>query len=192
MQNLWTSGFIFTTSYHKKDGNNFGLYRDDGLGVIKATARDIENIKKDLCSIFNKYGLKITIEANVKKTVNFLDVRLNLSTGKNQPYSQPNNLPLYVHKKYNHPPNILRNIPLFVNKRLTEISSDEESFQWASQQYQQAIQNSGYTHQLKYKHSVFFRIFSWVLFAEKIEFSWTAVVVATPPPPYWGADTCTQ
>ena len=56
-----------------KHGNNFGLYRDDGLGVIKATVREIENIKKDLCSIFNKYGLKITIEAN-KKIVNFLDV----------------------------------------------------------------------------------------------------------------------
>ena len=49
-----------------KHGNNFGLYRDDGLGVIKATAREIENIKKDLCSIFNKYGLKITVEANKK------------------------------------------------------------------------------------------------------------------------------
>ena len=121
------------------------------LGIIKATAREIENIKKDLCSIFNKYGLKITIEAN-KKIVNFLDVTLNLSTGKYQPYAKPNNVPLYVDKKSNHPPNILRNIPLSINKRLTEISSDEESFQRASQQYQQALQNSGYKHQLKYKH----------------------------------------
>jgi hypothetical protein len=78
-----------------KHGNNFGLYRDDGLGVIKATAREIENIKKDLCSIFNKYGLKITIEAN-KKIVNFLDVTLNLSTGKYQPYAKPNHVPLYT------------------------------------------------------------------------------------------------
>ena len=57
-----------------------------------------------------------------------------------------------MHKKSNHPPNILRNIPLSINTRLTEISSDEESFQRASQQYQQALQNSGYKHQLKYKH----------------------------------------
>ena len=107
----------------------------------------MKNIKKDLCSIFNKYGLIITIEAN-KKIVNFLDVTLNLSTGKYQPYGKPNNVPLYVHKKSNHPPNILRNIPLSINTRLTEISSDEESFQRASQQYQQALQNSGYKHQL--------------------------------------------
>ena len=118
-----------------KHGNNFGLYRDDGLGVIKATAREIENMKKDLCSIFNNYGLKITIEA-YKKIVNFLDVTLNLSTEKYQPYAKPNNIPLYVHKESNHPPNILRNIPLSINKRLTEISSDEESFQRYSQQYQ--------------------------------------------------------
>jgi hypothetical protein len=39
--------------------------RDDGLGVIKATPRTIEIIKKDICSIFNNlHGLKITIEAN--------------------------------------------------------------------------------------------------------------------------------
>jgi hypothetical protein len=58
-----------------KHGNNFGLYRDDGLGVIKATAR-----QKDLCSIFNKYGLKITIEAN-KKIVNFLTLPLICQPG---------------------------------------------------------------------------------------------------------------
>ena len=59
-----------------------------------------------------------------------------------------------MHKKSNHPPNILRNVPLSINIRLTEISSDEESFQRASQQYQQALQNSGYKHQLKYKHQL--------------------------------------
>ena len=134
-----------------KHGKKFGLYRDDGLGIVKQSAREIERIKKDLCSIFNTYGLKITIEAN-KKIVNFLDVTLNLSTGKYQPYSKPNNIPLYVHSKSNHPPGILRNIPLSINKRLTEISSDEASFQHASQQYQEALQNSGYKHQLKYQH----------------------------------------
>ena len=78
----------------------FGLYRDDGLGVIKASAHEIETIKKDLCAIFNKYGLKVTTEAN-KKIVNFLDVTLNLTNGKYQPYSKPNNIPLYIHSKSN-------------------------------------------------------------------------------------------
>ena len=107
-----------------KNGDGFGLYRDDGLGIIKATPCEVENIKKSLCS-----------EAN-KKLVNFLDVTFNLNTGKfMHPYSKPNNTPLYVHNKSNHPPTILRNIPLAINKRLTEISSHEESFRLASQAY---------------------------------------------------------
>ena len=66
----------------QKYGNNFGLYRDDGLGIIKGSSlRQVELTKKDLCAIFNEHGLKITIEAN-KKCVDFLDVTLNLSTGK--------------------------------------------------------------------------------------------------------------
>ena len=58
---------ISTIPHFDEIWQNLGLYRDDGLGVIiKATARDIETIKKDLCVIFNKYGLKVTIEANKK------------------------------------------------------------------------------------------------------------------------------
>ncbi len=47
---------------------------------------------------------------------------------------------------------ILRNIPLSINKPLTEISSDEESFQSTSRQYQQSLQSSGCNHKLKYQH----------------------------------------
>ena len=100
-----------------KHGNKFGLYRDDGLGIIKATPRQIELIKKDLCALFNNHGGKITIEAN-KKIVNVLDGTLNLTAGKYHPYSKPNNTSLYVHSKSNHPPSVLRNIPLSINKRL--------------------------------------------------------------------------
>ena len=134
-----------------KHGNKFGLYSDDGLGIIKATPRQIELIQKDLCTLFNNHGLKITIEAN-KKIVNFLDVTLNISTGKYHPYSKPNNTPLYVQSKSNHPPSVLRNIPLSINKRLTEISSDQDSFEQASLPYHQALDKSGYNHKLQFKH----------------------------------------
>ena len=125
----------------QKHGENFGLYRDDGLGVIKATPRKIEIIKKHICpnSIFNNHGLKITIEAN-KKILDFLDVTLNLSTQKYQPFTKPNNIPLYVHNKSNHPPKIL-----------SKISSDEDSFQRAVPLYQEALTKSGYQHKLKYQ-----------------------------------------
>ena len=45
---------------------DFGLYRDDGLGISKALLRQTELVKKDLCGIFRNYDLKITIEANKK------------------------------------------------------------------------------------------------------------------------------
>ena len=67
---------------------DFGLYCDDGLGISKASPRQTELIRKGLCSIFSNHGVKITMEAN-KKTVNFLDVTLNLSNGKYMAYTKP-------------------------------------------------------------------------------------------------------
>ena len=55
-----------------------GLYRDDGLAITNATPRNTENIKKEICRIFNSNGLRITIEAN-KQIINFLDVTFNLN-----------------------------------------------------------------------------------------------------------------
>ena len=67
---------------------NMGLYRDDGLAITNATPRQTENIKKEICQIFNRNGLRITIEAN-KQVVNFLDVTLNLHKSTYQPFTKP-------------------------------------------------------------------------------------------------------
>ena len=40
---------------------NIGLYRDDGLAISNATPREIKQIKKEICRIFNHNGLRITI-----------------------------------------------------------------------------------------------------------------------------------
>ena len=102
-----------------------------------------------MCSIFAKYGLNITIEAN-KKVGNFLDVTLNLANGKYLPYNKPGKLPLYVNKKSNHPPRIIENILKSINKRLSEISIDENSFSKAAPLYQKALDDSGYKHKLAF------------------------------------------
>ena len=99
--------------------------------------------------IFNKYGLKITIESN-KKIANFLDMTLNLSNGTYLTYTKPNNIPLYINKKPNYPPQIIKNIPLSINKRLSEISYDEASFNKIAPLYQKALDESGYKHCLKF------------------------------------------
>ena len=105
---MWIGGICYILSLlQAKHGSSFGLYRDDGLGIVKGTPRQIENMKKDICKTFQENDLRITIEAN-RKVVNFLDVTLDLNTGKhipyNIPYMKPNNVLQYVNIKSNHSP----------------------------------------------------------------------------------------
>ena len=125
------------------------LYRDDGLAVSSASPRQVELIKKKICRIFERNGLSITIEANLK-IVNFLDITLDLSSGVYKPYMKENDHPVYVNMKSNHPPLVLKNIPMGVNNRLNRISSSKEVFDTAKTPYQEALQKSGYNHKLEY------------------------------------------
>ena len=129
---------------------NIGLYRDDGLPVVNSTPRVIENIKKDICRIFNNNGLRITIEAN-KKIINFLDIIFNLNQCAYQPYTKPNTTIKYVHHDSNHPPSIIKNILAGINRRLSSLSSNKASFDQATPQYQKALDESGYNYILIYE-----------------------------------------
>ena len=75
---------------------------------------------------------------------------LNLSNGTYLTYTKPNNIPLYINKKSNHLPQIIKNIPLSINKRLSEISYDEASFNKAAPLYQKVLDDNGYKHCLKF------------------------------------------
>lgn len=85
-----------------------------------------------------------------QKVVNFLDVTPDLTNEKYKPYLKPKSTPLYVHSKSSHPPFMIKNIPETINKRLSEISSDEEAFNEAAPPYQEALCKSGYSHTLKF------------------------------------------
>ena len=63
---------------------------------------------------------------------------------------KPTTTPLHVHSKSNHSPCVIKNIPDAINKRLSEISSDEETFQKTTAPYQEALQKSGYSYPLKF------------------------------------------
>ena len=132
---------------------NVGLYRDDGLAVVKLTNRQSEQLKQQLHDIFDQFGLTILIEPN-KKIVDFLDVTLDLKHCEYRPYIKPNNKPLYVHVKSNHPPSILKNIPSSIQKRLSVNSSNEQIFNNAIPIYQEALEESGYDFQLKYEPTI--------------------------------------
>ena len=70
-----------------------------------------------------------------------------------RPFTKPNNIPEYVHKLSNHPPLVLKNIPESINKRLSTVSSNEEMFNTAADQYQEALYRSGYDYKLQFDPS---------------------------------------
>ena len=103
-----------------------GLYRDDGLGIFRNISRpEIERKKKAIVKVFKKCGLSIVVDTNLK-TVNFLDLALDLDKNIYKPYRKPNNSPIYINKNPNHPPNILKQLPKSIAKRISETSSNEE------------------------------------------------------------------
>ena len=73
---------------NKKD---FGLYRDDGLGILRNTSGpEADRKRKSIIKIFKECGLSITCEVN-KKIVDFLDVRFNSNKPTNPTESQTMN-----------------------------------------------------------------------------------------------------
>ncbi len=108
-----------------------------------------ERIKKDIQRIFKDYGLDIVIECN-RKSVNYLDVTLNLTDGSYKPYHKPDDETNYIHVESDHPPSIIKQLPTAVEKRISDLSSSEEIFDQSKQHYQDALAKSGYKHALKY------------------------------------------
>ena len=133
--------------YGKK---NVGLYRDDGLAAFEdISGPQGERIKKDITKFFTNLGLRITVKTNLK-IVDFLDVILNLSNGRYSPFRKPNDHPLYINTKSNHPPTITKHLPAAISRRVSEISCNKEVFEKAKPDYQQALRASGYTEDLIY------------------------------------------
>ena len=132
---------------------NVGLYRDDGLAIVKQMpGPELERKRKKIIEIFKKYGLAITIKTNLF-VVNFLDIQFNLLNGTFKPYRKPNNNPIYVHKDSNHPPQVLKELPKTIDKRISTISSSTEIFESSKIEYENALKISGYKDRLIYENS---------------------------------------
>ena len=134
--------------------SDVGLYRDDGLAIIRnCSPSDKERLKKRLCAKFSSvFGLKITVDTNLQ-IVNFLDVTFNLPQATFKPFRKPNDTPVYINTKSNHPPNIFKELPNAINKRLSSLSDSTESFNEAVPTYQKALSDSGYTHNFEFESS---------------------------------------
>ena len=111
----------------------------------------MERIRKAFIKLFkNEFSLNIVSDANIK-VVNFLDLTLNLSTGKYEPYNKPDNKPLYINVKSNHPPNILKNLPESISRRINKLSSDKTVFNNSKELFNNALFNSGFDYKIKFQ-----------------------------------------
>ena len=127
-----------------------GLYCDDGLGIFRNISRpEIVRKKKAIIKVFKKCGLSIVVDTNLK-AVDFLDVTFDLDRDIYKPYQKPNDSPIYINKKSNHPPNILKQLAKSIAKCISETSSSEEIFNISIKIYSKALKESGFTDELKY------------------------------------------
>ena len=142
--------YILSTLANEYGKEHIGLYRDDGLAAFKSiSGSEADRIRKNMTRIFQKLGLKITINCNLK-IVHFLDITFNLNNGKYYPYRKPNDQPLYIHRQSNHPPSIIRTLPASISRRISDISCDQDTFKKATPIYNDALKASGYTDSLSY------------------------------------------
>ena len=110
----------------------------------------MDRLRKDIINIFKSEGLSITIEINLDET-DFLDVSLNLTSNKYFPFRKPNNEPSYINVNSNHPETIIRDLPQMINKRLSDLSCNQEEFDKAKNMYEKALRNSGFKSNLHYE-----------------------------------------
>ena len=132
---------------------NFGLYRDHELILLRnLNGQQMDKKRKTIIKIFKDIGFSIDIQTNLKE-VDFLDVTLNLQNGTYRPYKKANDKLLYIHSSSNHPPQIIKQLPNSISERLSKNSSNQEVFNTAKVEYEDALKKSGYNVDLKYTDS---------------------------------------
>ena len=133
----------------KFNKDQVGLYRDDGLAAFKLSGPQSDRARKDIIQTFKDCGLRATVEILLHQT-DILDVTFDLPTGRYWPFRKPNNEPLYIQTKSNHPPTILKHLPDAICSRLCSTSSDSQAFNKAKPVYEDALKNSGHRHNMEY------------------------------------------
>ena len=74
----------------------------------------------------------------------FLDVCFDLENGSYCPYRKPNDAPLHINTKSNHPSIIKKQLPQMNAHSLLDLSCSEEMFSKATPEYKQSLRNSGF------------------------------------------------
>ena len=129
---------------------NVGLYRDDGLAVIKSgSGPATERTRKKITKLFQQHSLPITSECNLKRT-DFFDVYFDLEIGTYCPYREPNDVSLYINTISNQLLIIKKRLPQTIAHRLSELSCSEEMLSKAAPKYKQALRISSFNENINY------------------------------------------
>ena len=99
--------------------------------------------RKTIIKIFKDIGFNIDIQTNLKE-VDFLDVTLNLQNGTYRPYNKPNDKLLYIHSSNSCQIQFLKD---------SKNSSNQEIFNTAKVECEDALKKSGYNIDLKYTNN---------------------------------------
>ena len=107
---------ILSLLSNKRNKQSSGLYRDDGLVLLRNTSKQkTDRIRKDIIEIFKNAGFKIEIKTNLH-IVDFLDVTFNLLDGTYKPCRKLNDDQLlYVNTSSNHPRQIIKQLPVSIS-----------------------------------------------------------------------------
>ena len=130
---------------------NIGLCRDDGLAIFKNISEPKSvKLKKDIQKLVKENKLDVVIQCNMK-TVSYLGVTLNLENSTYRPYQKENDQKKYINTESNHPPSIIKQLLLSIE---SGPSSLEEIFNNSVTPYQDALDKSGYKHNIIYQANI--------------------------------------
>ena len=135
---------LLTDSIELITKENIGLYRDDGLILLRnINSQQTDRLRKRIIKKFQSIGFKIEIVTNLQE-VDFLDVTFNLINNTYRPYKKPNDNLTYINTSSNHPPNIIKQLTKTISERLSRNSSSIEIFNSSKLEYKNALKKSGY------------------------------------------------
>ena len=131
--------YILTEIHKNIDFTSVGLYRYDGLAVIRsASGSSLDRYRKKLITIFQDNEQKITVDTG-KTTITCLDIDFCLNSESYQPNRKSNDEPLYISRNSNHSPTMLSRLPQAVSKRISSLSSNFELVTRAAPIYNAAL-----------------------------------------------------
>ena len=81
----------------------------------------------------------------------FLDVSFHLQSKSYKPFRKPEDTPLYINVRSNHPICIKKKMPRMISEHISSTSSGPNEFNEAAQVYSTALKSSGYKENIGYR-----------------------------------------